>query len=222
MFLLDRLIYATNRPDEIDRIVTQERGYTCVATGQSFPGIATRLYPLAGGGFLEVAYIEDESRVPESESGLALQTFIQKNQEGYYTLVLETDDINHVEKVLQQEDYPIHFSGTTQVALPSGEQMMMRMIGTYDHLPWFIQNEKSTTPRPGYPQAAIIRTTSLVADVHLLEKLIGFSATMGQYLDMKTGFLPLANASLRFESADSYGFSYFEPKGLLLDDTKYV
>ncbi|WP_240436201.1 hypothetical protein [Brevibacillus laterosporus] len=100
--------------------------------------------------------------------------------------------------------------------------MMMRMLGTYEHLPWFVQYEKPTTPRPGYPQAAIIRTASLVADVHLLEKLVGFSATMGQYLDMKTGFLPLANASLRFESADSYGFSYFEPKGLLLDNTKYV
>ncbi|MCR8986303.1 hypothetical protein NW801_14835 [Brevibacillus laterosporus] len=55
MFLLDRLIYATNRTDEINRIITQERGYTCIATGQSFPGIATRLYPLASGGFLPLA-----------------------------------------------------------------------------------------------------------------------------------------------------------------------
>lgn len=222
MFLLDRLIYATNRPDEINQIITQERGYTCIATGQSFPGIATRLYPLAGGGFLEVAYIEDESRVPESESGLALQSFIQKHQEGYYSLVLETDDMNHVETILQQEGYPIHFSGTQQIALPSGEPMMMRMLGTHEHLPWFVQYEKTTVPRPGYPQAAIIRTASLVADVQLLEKLIGFLATLGQYLDMHTGFLPLANASLRLESADANSFSYFEPKGLLLDDTKYV
>ncbi|WP_301994207.1 hypothetical protein [Brevibacillus laterosporus] len=31
----------------------------------------------------------------------------------------------------------------------------------------------------------------MAADIHLLEKLIGFSATLGQYLDMQTGFLRL-------------------------------
>ncbi|WP_232695401.1 VOC family protein [Brevibacillus daliensis] len=222
MFLLDRLIYATNRPDDIDRILTQEKGYECVAAGNSYPGIATRHYPFPGGGYLEIAYVEDKEKATQTEVGQGLLAFLEEQGEGYYSLLLETADLTHVENVLREENYPIYKTGVHEITTITGEKLRMRMLGTSSHLPWFIEYEKTTQAKPDYAQAAIIRTTTLTADVALLEKLVGVTAIMGTYPGMNTGFLPLANASLRLESADKNGISYFEPKGLLLDDTIYM
>ncbi len=216
MFQLDRLIYATSRPEEVHHML-KERGYSLAASGTSYPGVATRIYPFTGGGFLEVAYMEDETAALQSEGGQALQQFLKENGEGFYTLIIETDDLEHVASVLQAEGYPVQESPVQRVIDPTGEPVAFKIIGTFPHLPWFIQYDKQRPSPAGFPQAAIIRSTTLTADVTLLEKVFQIPATMVHYSNTHSALFPLLNASLRVESAEEYDFGYLEPQGLLLE-----
>ncbi|MGO0060498.1 VOC family protein [Brevibacillus fluminis] len=217
MFQLDRLIYATAKPDWLHQFLTEKRGLTLAATGQSFPGISTRTYPFPGGGFLEVAYVTDESKLDLSEGGQELRDFLAENGDGYTSLVLETDDLEHVIRVLQEEQYPVSDSGVHEVADPTGQTVSFRMAGSYPHLPWFIQYDKPRPSASGFPQAAILLTTTLTADSSLLEKILKIGGTQLTFADMHAALFPLANATLRLESADAYSFAYFDPTGILLD-----
>ncbi|WP_139490439.1 VOC family protein [Brevibacillus dissolubilis] len=222
MFQLDRLVYATKTPEEVDRHLQEERKMVKVASGKSFPGVATNVYPFPGGGFLEVAYIEDESKLTQNEGGLALKQFLDEKEEGYYAMILETDNINHVKNALTEEEYPVQLTGVQEMTdLASGEQVQFQMLGTYPHLPWFVQYSKKRTTPAGFPQAAILRTTTFTADMQLLEKLLGTPATTVNYPNMICAILPLRNASFRIESSEEYGFGYFEPRGVLMDKTDY-
>ena len=216
LFQLDRLVYVTSRPEEVRQIL-KNRGYSEVASGTSYPGVATRIYPFTGGGFLEVAFIEDEQIVLTTEGGQALKQSLAENGDGFHTLVLETDDLNHVISVLQAQDYPVQETPVQRVVDPSGETVSFKMAGTYPHLPWFIQYDKPRQSPVGFPQAAIIRTTTLTADVNVLENILRTGATMVNYPNTHAALLPLANASLRIESADEYSFGYLEPQGLLFE-----
>lgn len=216
LFQLDRLVYVTSRPEEV-RQTLKERGCSEAATGTSYPGVATRVYPFTGGGFLEVAFIEDEKAVLTTEGGQALKQFLAANGDGFHTLVLETDNLNHVISVLQAQDYPVQETPVQQVVDPSGQTVTFKMVGTYPHLPWFIQYDKPRQTPVGFPQAAIIRSTTLTADVNLLENILRTGATMVNYPNTHSALFPLANASLRIESGDDYSFGYLEPQGLLFE-----
>jgi len=220
MFLLDRLVYTTSQPDEVDAQL-RKRGYTLAASGQSFPGVATRIYPFPGGGFLEVAYITDETLARSNEGGQSVHTFLQEHTGGFTTLVLETDDLERVSRILQAEDYPVAVTPVQEVTDPSGETIRFQMLGTFPHLPWFIRYEKPHVATVGFPQAAIIRTTTFTADVQILEKILDRQATTVNYPNTTAAVLPLGNATLRVESANAYGFGYFEPAGLLLDTNEF-
>jgi hypothetical protein len=217
LFQLDRLVYATKRPDELHVTLQQERGLTFAASGQSFPGIATRIYPFKGGGFLELTYVEDESQAASTEGGEALQSFLRENGDGYYALILETDDLQRVKRILETEGYPVMLSPVQEVTDPSGDVIHFQMLGTYSHLPWFVQYGKPRQSPTGYPQAAFIRTTTLTADVAIMEKLLDCPATTLQYADRTAAVLFMKNATLRLESADEYGFAYFDPAGVLFE-----
>lgn len=217
MFQIDRLIYATAKPDWLHQFLTGKRGFTLAATGQSFPGISTRTYPFPGGGFLEVAYVSDESKLSLSEEGQEVQTFLRENGDGYTSLVIETADIEHVISVLQEEQYPVSDSGVHEVTDPTGRNVRFRMVGSYPHLPWFIQYDEQRPTATGFPQAAILRTTTLTADTSLLEKILQIGSTQLNFAETHAALFPLANGSLRLESADSYSFAYFDPAGLLLE-----
>jgi hypothetical protein len=217
MFQLDRLVYATNRPEKVDLHLQTERGLPLAASGRSFPGVATRIYPFPGGGFLEVAYIENEKEIAASEEGVAMRDLLKEQGDGFTALVLETDDLDRVKRILEEEGYPVSVTPVQEVTDPTGQTVRFQMLGTYPHLPWFVQYEKPRESRRGYPQAAIIRTTTLTADVHILEKLLEMPATEVKFPDTTAAILPLYNATLRLESADAYGFTYFDPKGLLLE-----
>ncbi|MGE5702404.1 MAG: VOC family protein, partial [Clostridia bacterium] len=199
------------------QFLTSERGFSMVATGESFPGISTRIYPFGGGGFLEVAYISDESKIAQSEGGLALQSFLTENGDGYYSFVLETDDYDHVKQVLLEEEYPFSESGVQHVTDPSGQTNTFRMLGTFPHLPWFVQYREPRKNANGFPQAVILRTTTLTADATLLEKIMQTSSTQLNFPNMMAILFPLANATLRLEAADAYSFAYFDTTGILLE-----
>ncbi|MFY0545118.1 VOC family protein [Brevibacillus sp. H7] len=218
MFQLDRLVYATKRPDEIALTLKQERGLTLAASGQSFPGVATRIYPFPGGGFLEVTYIEDEAAAVSTESGKALHSFLQENGDGYYAMIVETDDLARVRHILEEEGYPVAVTPVQEVTDPAGDVVSFQMLGTYPHLPWFVQYGKPRQSPAGYPQAAFLRTTTLTADTAIMEKVLGQQATMVEYPDRTAAILPLRNASLRIETADAYGYAYFDPKGVLFEN----
>ncbi|MGC5328464.1 VOC family protein [Brevibacillus sp. SYSU BS000544] len=220
MFQLDRLVYVTSQPEEVHKYLTAERGYSLVATGASFPGVATRIYPFTGGGFLEVAYIENEELVTQTEGGQALKTYLEEHGDGFHTFVLETDELDRVSSTLQAEGYPVQETPVQHIVDPTGETVSFRMVGSFGHLPWFIQYDKRRPSPIGFPHAAIIRTTTLTADVALIEKLVQSPATVINYPNTHAAIIPLTNASLRIESGDEYGFGYLEPKGLLLENIK--
>ncbi len=217
MFQLDRLVYATKHPDQIALTLQQERGLNLAASGQSFPGVATRVYPFTGGGFLEVTYLVDEAAAVANEGGEALHSFLQENGDGYYALIIETDDLARVRRVLEEEGYPVALSPVQEITDPTGDVVSFQMLGTYPHLPWFVQYGKPRQSPAGFPQAAFIRTTTLTADVAIMEKVLGQQATMVEFPDKTAALLPLRNASLRLETADAYGFAYFDPNGVLFD-----
>jgi hypothetical protein len=217
MFQLDRLVYATNHPEQVGLHLQTQHGLTLAASGRSFPGVATRIYPFPGGGFLEVAYIENEAEVAASEEGMAMRELLKEQGDGYTALVLETDDLERVRRVLEEEGYPAAVTPVQEVTDPTGQTVRFQMLGTYPHLPWFVQYDKLRDSPRGYPQAAIIRTTTLTADVSILEKVLGMPATSIHFPDTTAAILPLYNATLRLEAADAYGFCYFDPKGLLLE-----
>jgi len=217
LFQLDRLVYATKHPDQIALTLQKERGMTLAASGQSFPGVATHIYPFPGGGFLEVTYVEDEAQAAATDGGEALLQFLSENGDGYCAMMLETDDLTHVRKVLEEEGYPVMLSPVQQVTDPTGETVSFQMLGTYPHLPWFVQYGKPRTSPAGFPQAAFIRTATLTADVAILEKILGQQATLLEFPDKSAALLPLRNASLRIETADQYGFAYFDPQGVLFE-----
>jgi hypothetical protein len=218
LFQLDRLVYATKNPDQISLTLQQERGLTLAASGQSFPGVATRIYPFPGGGFLEVTYVEDEATAGTTEGGEALLHFLAENGDGYYAMMLETDDLTRVRRILEAEGYPVALSPVQQVTDPTGDTVSFQLLGTYPHLPWFVQYGKPRQSPVGFPQAGFIRTTTLTADVAIMEKILDQQATMIEFPDKTAAILPLRNASLRLESADRYGFAYFDPKGVLFEN----
>jgi hypothetical protein len=217
MFQLDRLIYATTRPDKADFILRKERGLQLTASGRSFPGVATHIYPFPGGGFLEVTYIEDESQIASSEGGEAFHTFLKENGDDYYALILETDDLARVKQILEEEGYPAMVTPVQQVTDPAGEVITFQMLGSAAHLPWFVQYNKPRQTPAAFPQAAIIYTTTLNADVSLLEKVLGTRAATMQFPRTTAAVMPLGNASLRVESADKCGFAYLDRAGILFE-----
>ncbi|MGD8189006.1 VOC family protein [Brevibacillus ginsengisoli] len=216
MFQLDRLVYVTSRPEEVKQSL-KDRGYSEVASGTSYPGVATRIYPFTGGGFLEIAFIEDEQAVLTTEGGQALKQFLTEQGDGFHTLVLETDDLDYVISALQAEDYPVQEIPVQRVVDPSGQTVSFKMVGSYPHLPWFIQYDKPRQSPVGFPHAAIIRSTTLTADVNLLERILRIGPMIVNYPNTHAAVFPLANASLRIEAADDYSFGYLEPQGLLFD-----
>lgn len=221
MFQLDRLVYATNQPKQVDMILQKERGLTLAASGYSFPGIATHIYPFIGGGFIEVTFIEDESEAASSDSGEALQTFLKENENGgYNALFIETDDLMRVKGILEEEGYPVSLTPVQQVTDPTGDLVSFQMLGTYPHLPWFVQYGQPRQSPQGFPQAVFIRTTTLTADLNILERVLGYQSTMVEFPNKTAAILPLQNATLRLESAEEYGFAYFDPAGILFDKEK--
>ncbi|UFJ43178.1 VOC family protein [Brevibacillus humidisoli] len=215
MFQLDRLVYVTNHPEERHQQLTS-RGFALAASGLSYPGVSTRTYPLAGGGVLEIAYVSDESLLPQSKGGQALAERLRTRGDGFNALMLETDELDRVKGILKREEYPVVEPPTQEITDPSGETIRFRLIGTFPHLPWFIQYEKPRLTPVGYPQATFIRTTSYTADVAILEKIFGISGMSLQSISTAASF-PLRNASLRVESADEYGFAYLDPNGILFE-----
>lgn len=222
MFQVDRLVFATTRPDEVDMILQKKRGLTLAASGRSFPGVATRIYPFPGGGFLEVTYIEDESDAVTSEGGEALLTFLKENGDGYYALILETDDLGKVKEALTADDYPVMETPVQEITDPTGQTIRFQMIGTYPHLPWFVQYDKQRESPTGFPQAAFLYTQTLAADVTILEKIFSSQATIVEFPHTTAALFPLYNASLRVEAADEYGFAYFDPAGILFGKDEHA
>jgi len=217
MFQFDRLVFATNHPDQVDLHIRTKRGLTLTASGHSFPGVATRIYPFSGGGFLEVAYIENAEEANKSDEGQAMVELLKEQGDSFTALVLETDDLDRVKRILEEEKYPVTVTPVQHMTDASGKPFQFQMLGTYPHLPWFVMYDKPRDTPRGYPQAAVLRTTTFTADLEILEKIIGMPATTIQYPNTTAAMLPLYNASLRIESAEQYGFSYFDPAGLLLD-----
>lgn len=217
MFQFDRLVFATNHPDAVDMHLRNKRGLTLTASGQSIPGVSTRIYPFPGGGFLEVAFIESLPEALSTDEGKAMAERLDNQGDSFSALVLETIDLDRVKRVLEAEHYPVTVTPVQQILDPQGKALRFQMLGTYPHLPWFVMYDKPRDTPRGYPQAAVIRTTTWTADVEILEKIIGMPATTIQYPHTTAAMLPLYNASLRIESGDEYGFAYFDPSGLLLD-----
>lgn len=217
MFRFDRLVYATSHPDKVSFHLQTKRGLTLAASGQSVPGVATRIYPFAGGGFLEVAFIENHEDANQSEEGRTMAELLKEEGDRFTAMVLETGDLDRVKRVLEEEKYPVSVTPVQQITDPTGQEIQFQMLGSYPHLPWFVTYDKPRDTPRGYPQAAILRTTTLTADVAILEKIMGIPATAIQYPNTTAAMLPLSNASLRIESAEAYGFAYFDPAGLLLD-----
>lgn len=217
MIQLDRVIYATSCPDEVDKVLTDEHCLQLIATGASFPGIGTRIYELPGGGTFEIAHIMDETKVETTEQGLAFLNHLKEHGDSYYGMVLEAFDLMGVRNILEAEGYPVEVTPVHEMVDQNGENMMFQMLGSSPHLPWFIRYDKPRQHKRGFPQAGIIRTASFASDVSLMEKILDNPALKGALPTMHTATIGLLNGTLRLESSDDYGFSYLAPTGLILD-----
>ncbi|GAA4706073.1 VOC family protein [Brevibacillus fulvus] len=212
MIQLDRLVYATTKPDEVDSFLRRERGLSVAATGTSFPGVATRIYPLPGGGFLEVTSIEDQSQIAASEGGSALQQFLAEKGAGYYSLILETDRLVHVKKTLKSNFYPTYVTTPQEAVDPTGQTIRFQMVGSAAHLPWFVQyNQPRVSPESEQEQGVILYSPFWQADTNLLEKIFG------QKPDRSSSAVSfrMSNGCFRVVQAAEESFAYFDKNGIL-------
>lgn len=213
IFQLDRLVYATVRPDEIDQLV-RERGLQPAAPDEQQNGLLSRLYGLPGGGMLEVISVADETAAKATEAGRAFCQSLQETGDRYTALYLETDHIDRVHGILKAEGYPVYEFAVYDRKNATGQAESYRLLRTFDHLPVFIQYDRPKTYQTGYPQAAFLRTVTLEADTTLMEQLMERNAVRLSFSDRNASVLPLTNATLRLESAEAYGFAFFDPHGV--------